>query len=128
MFTFRVLLPALPTLSMLVRVQFPDCSLLPFFQTVEKTDDQKAQADALSVIFTLAKENVSYAKELDGLLANKMILKVLLTPNCVTGYHFAKVLYHSYKYVVYFDGCFIRPADTGRTVATMIVEIWLKIG
>lgn len=62
-----------------------------FFQTVEKTDDQKAQADALSVIFTLAKENITYAKELDGLLANKMILKVLLTPNCVSGYHFAKV-------------------------------------
>jgi hypothetical protein len=61
------------------------------FQTVENTDEQKAQADALSVIFTLAKENVTYAKEMDGLLANKMILKVLLTPNCEPGYHFVKV-------------------------------------
>ena len=69
-----------------------ELKILLVFQTVEKTDDQKAQADALSVIFTLAKENVTYAKELDGVLANKMILKVLLTPKCVPGYHFAKVI------------------------------------
>ncbi|XP_028398812.1 lysosomal-trafficking regulator-like [Dendronephthya gigantea] len=69
--------------------------LFLFAKTVEKTDDQRAQADALSVIFTLAKENVTYAKELDGLLANKMILKVLLSPNCIPGYHFAKVLFYA---------------------------------
>ena len=68
-----------------------ELKMLVVFQTVENTDEQKAQADALSVIFTLAKENVTYAKEMDGLLANKMILKVLLTPNCEPGYHFVKV-------------------------------------
>lgn len=58
---------------------------------MEKTNDEKAQADALSIIFTIAKANIAFAKELEGLLANKMVLKVLLTPHFTPGYHFAKV-------------------------------------
>ncbi|XP_046848177.1 lysosomal-trafficking regulator-like [Xenia sp. Carnegie-2017] len=65
--------------------------LFLFAKTVEKSADEKAQADALSVFLTLGKGDVSHAKDLDSFLAYKMILKVLLTPRCMAGSHFVNV-------------------------------------
>ena len=60
-------------------------------QVVEIADNEKTQADALSVLLSLQRRCDYHAKAMDQEAGYALIKRVLLTPRCQIGYHMLKV-------------------------------------
>ena len=60
-------------------------------QVVEQTEDEKTQADALSVVLSLQYFSAFHARAMAEESGFALLKRILLSPECKIGYHTLKV-------------------------------------
>lgn len=78
-------------LSTACQFVFTSFSVCVCIQVVEMTSDHKTQADALSVVLSLQKTCEYHARAMDEESGYALLKRILLSPQCMIGYHVLKV-------------------------------------